>query len=79
MSSSMRYTTIQQFTDIFNKIPSLGLKDLTEDTKYEFKLARVTTQKNYLDKLRQCGDATPEFISLAKKIAFRINTSRVRN
>ena len=68
MNYSISYNTILKLREFLNnQQPDLRYEDYTRDFKEGIKFTKLITQRNYLEKLRAKGEATPEVISLAKR------------
>ena len=79
MNFSISYNTVLRLREILNNFqPNLGYNDFTRDIKEGIKITKMTSQRNYLDKLRARGEATREVQSLAKRRYSTFSTKRIK-
>ena len=68
MNFSISYNSILKLKEILAEFkPDVGYNDFVKDIKLGIKATKMTSQKNYLEKLRARGECTPEVASLARR------------
>ena len=68
MNFTISYNSILLLRDILNDFqPRLGFNDFTRDIKEGIKITKMTSQKNFLEKLLARGEATREVQTLARR------------
>ena len=81
MNYSVSKNSFYMIKDLVSKMNDydnhgIVVNDLSANIKGGFKLMTITSQRNYLEKLRARGDATKDVIAVAKKVISKTNTFR---
>ena len=81
MAYNLEYESVLQLKRIISSsnLPDGSINDFKKDIKKGFQYIKLTWQKNYLEKLLNMKQATPEVIAIAKKMVSTYNTKRNRH